>query len=63
MGSIGSKIREKIRSTLGPSISGTKYDREKLIFSTEREGQSDRDGAYNIDINLIKNLKYRVHHS
>ncbi len=27
--------------TLGPSISGTKYDRDKPIFSAEKGGQSD----------------------
>ncbi len=31
----------KIRPTLGPSISGTRYDRDKPIFSAERGGQSD----------------------
>ncbi len=33
----------KIRSTLGPSISGTKCDRNKPIFTAERWGQSDYD--------------------
>ncbi len=52
-GSIGLKIEEKIdtkclksvwwknRPTLGPNISGTKCERDKLIFSAERGGQSD----------------------
>ncbi len=35
----------KIRPIFNPSISGTKYDRDKLIFSAERGGQSDRDEA------------------
>ncbi len=35
------QIRWKIRQTLGLSISGTKCDRDKPIFSAEREGQSD----------------------
>ncbi len=39
----------KIRPTLGPSISGTKCDRDKLIFSAEREGQSDFAEVYNWD--------------
>ncbi len=30
--------------TLGQIISGTKCDRDKLIFSVEREGQCDRVG-------------------
>ncbi len=58
-GSIGSKIKGKliqnalnllnntfwwkIRPHLSPSISGTKYDRDKPTFSAEREGQSDCD--------------------
>ncbi len=29
----------------GPSISGTKSDRDKLIFFTERGGQSDHNKA------------------
>ncbi len=29
-----------MRLTLGPSISGTKCDREKQIFSTEKGNQS-----------------------
>ncbi len=33
------------RSTLGPNISGTKCNRDKPIFSTERGGQSDRGEA------------------
>ncbi len=49
-GSVGSKIKEKIvikwkkklRQTLGASVSGTKCDRDKLFFSAERVGQSDR---------------------
>ncbi len=56
-GSIGSKIKRKfiqnalnllnntlwwtIRPSLGPSISRTKYDRDKQILSAERDGQSD----------------------
>ncbi len=56
-GSIGSKIKGiliqntlhllnntlwwNIRPTLGPTISGTKCDRDKQIFSAERGGQSD----------------------
>ncbi len=55
-GLIGSKIKGKliqnalnllnntlwwnIRPTLGPSITGTKCDRDKQIFSTEGGGQS-----------------------
>ncbi len=35
----------KIRPSLGPSIAGTKCDRDKLIFSTEGGGQSDHDEA------------------
>ncbi len=35
----------KIRPTLGLSISGTKHDRDKAIFSPERGGQSDYDEA------------------
>ncbi len=31
----------KIRPTLRPSISGTKCDRDKPIFSAERGGQLD----------------------
>ncbi len=31
----------KITPTLGPSISGTKCDRDKPIFSAEKGGQSD----------------------
>ncbi len=31
----------KIWPNLGPSISGTKCDRNKPIFSAEREGQPD----------------------
>ncbi len=30
-----------MRPTLGPNISGTKYDRDKQIFSAERGDQSD----------------------
>ncbi len=33
----------KIRPNLDPSISGTKCDRDKPIFSAERGGQSDCD--------------------
>ncbi len=39
----------KIRITLGPSISETKCDRDKPIFSAERRGESDHAEAYNID--------------
>ncbi len=35
----------KIRPTLGPSISGSKCDRDKPILSAERGGQSDDDEA------------------
>ncbi len=45
-----------IRPTLGSSISGTKCDRGKLIFSAERGCQSDRAIAWNRD-NRIVNLK------
>ncbi len=34
-----------VRSKLGPSISGTKSDRDKPIVFAEREGQSDRAKA------------------
>ncbi len=39
---------KKIRPILGPSISGTKCDRDKLIFSAERGVQSDHDEALNM---------------
>ncbi len=35
--------------TLGPSISGTKCDRDNPIFSAEKGGQSDCVEVYNID--------------
>ncbi len=35
----------KIRPTLHPSISETKCDRDKPIFSAKRSGQSDCDKA------------------
>ncbi len=34
-----------MKPNLGQSISGTKCDRDKLNFSTERGGQSNRDEA------------------
>ncbi len=48
----------KIRPTLGLNISGTKCDRDKLIFSAEKGGQSDCEEAYNrypIGSKLFKN--------
>ncbi len=49
-GLIGSKIKEKmytkcLKTTLGPTIIGTKCDRDKLFFSAERE--TDCGEAYN----------------
>ncbi len=35
----------KIRPTLGPSISDTKCDRDKLLIFFRKRGQSDRDEA------------------
>ncbi len=40
----------KNRPTLRPSISGTKCDRDKPIFSAERGGQSEDDDTYNRDL-------------
>ncbi len=40
------------RPTLGPSISGTKCDRDNPIFSTERGGQSDCVEVYKIGTQL-----------
>ncbi len=38
---LNNTLWRKIRPTLGPSISGTKCNRDKQIFSAERGGQSD----------------------
>ncbi len=38
-----------LRQILGPSICGSKCDREKPIFSAERGGQSDRVEVYSRD--------------
>ncbi len=50
-----------IRSTLGPSISGIKWDRDKHIFSSERMGQLDRVWAMKGVTNWIENLKNEGH--
>ncbi len=50
----------KITLTLGPSISGTKCDRDKPIFSAEKGGQSDCVEVWNIDPIGLKISKTRV---
>ncbi len=42
---LNNTFQRKIRTIVGPSISGIECDRDKPIFSSERGGLSDRDEA------------------